>query len=209
MKDLKNIWTFDLKDSIETINDSKPLIEKILEDKNRYIFMLVYSFLASKLLYEDEKELIYGTAIFLGCLLLTRKPDYRKKENIEELKEELIKFLETNKEITDLNINDFYDIAIVNSKSDKNYKLHKENLKKGKRKKVVSHIALTKEDKLIIFKQIVELYKRTSFSRRYIKKTEIYLLNEKDMKKEGFINSDNTPNKENKLIKKLYKNENK
>ena len=209
MKDLKNIGAFDLKESVETINNSNSLIEKILDDKYRYLFVLIYSFLTSKLLYEDKKELTYGIAIFLGCLMLTQEPSYKKEENIIELKKDLIKFLEKNKDTLDLNINNFYNASVINDKSDKNYKLHKETLKKGHRRKVVSHIALTKEDKLIIFKQIFEEYRKNSFSRSYIKKTEIFLLDENDMKKEGFINSDNTPNKENKLIKKLYQKENK
>lgn len=72
-------------------------------------------------------------------------------------------------------------------------------------KRITSYIGINKKDKLIIFKQLASEYKYSNKNIENVENIELYLLDKEDMKNEGILINENIINKDNPLIKALYK----
>lgn len=128
-----------------------------------------------------------------------------EKDNKIKSKEKLKKVIYDIASKVDIEIKDFKKAIIKPETEEDKYYLCDGSRTKVNHKKVISYIRLNKKDKLIIFKQIANQYKYHKKDMEDVKDIELYLLESVDLKNEGFINVDNTLNKENPFIKKLSK----
>ena len=111
--------------------------------------------------------------------------------------------------VSDLNISEeeLNNAFIKSTKSNDIYYLWDGKGTKVKRKRVISYIALSRKDKLLILKQIVSYFKFDDKNMKDSFYSELYLLEDEDLRDENFILEDGSYNVENSFIKKLINKE--
>ena len=203
---VENVNNFDLVDVVKKYNNKINFKEFLKKNKILSVFMIL-SVLVSVVFNTGSTFLNLLNMILRWVPISVGFVFIEKYFNRKEAKKKLEYSLYCEDGIDEeLSVKDYEDAVIYSSKPVlETHYLCNDEATKVENKKVVSYIALTKKEKLVIFKQILNQLKFDSDNIKDTNLVEINLLEDMDLEKERIINFDGSYNKTNPLVKKLIK----